>query len=164
MKKGKRLGRPEHCEMPIETSPSLDVKNDRTVGVHSLGKIRGVDLGDVNVDESFMDYLYSLMDKYGFEKDTDLYKKAGITGDKWYKYKNNGTLPQKEVIVSIALAMNLEMNETEGLLTRAGHALRTDSMGDLVVKACIVKRICNVDDINEYLVERGLDTVGLIEK
>ncbi len=115
------------------------------------------DVKSIKTEETFMDYLYKLMKEHEIKKDPDLYKKIGLSSDKWSKYKNNNVLPKKDVVIALALAMNLNLGETDELLSRANYAFSKAKMRDCVIRECIEMRFYNIDVINEALMDNDLE-------
>lgn len=118
------------------------------------------DVNDIEVKDSFMDHLYTLMDKHHFKKDPEVYKKAGLSPDVWSSYKNKGVLPRKNIVFLLAIAMNLNLKETTELLERSNNAFSPCNKADLVVRACIKNRFYDFDDIEQALYDNGLKTLS----
>lgn len=106
-------------------------------------------------EETFSEMLFRLIDKKNI-KNTDFYKDAnidkelflGIRDDKDYK-------PSKSMVISFALALQLDLEETKNLLLRAGYAFSPSNKFDLVVEFFIKEGFYNIDEIN-----RALDKYG----
>lgn len=103
------------------------------------------------VGESFIDYLYRLLDRYHYSRPPEMYRKAGISPDKWSKYKNQKVLPKKDVVLAIALSMELTLAETEELLSRSNNAFSKSSLKDELIRQCIQMRYYDIRVINEEL-------------
>lgn len=110
-------------------------------------------------EKTFTEMLMSLIEKKG-KKISDIYTKAGISKQHFSKIKNNPDYqPSKNTALALAVALNLNLEETEDLIGRAGFALSKSSKSDLIVKYFIEKKIFDVDEINYNLDVRGFDTL-----
>ena len=111
-------------------------------------------------DESFSECLIRMIDERGL-LDPDVYKRDNIDrkhfnhikNDKYYRHK-------KETAVVIAIGLNLNLDDTNTLLERAGFVLSNSSKFDLIIKYCIENSIYNIFDINEILFEEDQKTLG----
>lgn len=99
----------------------------------------------------FNQVLFASIDKKG-AKDADIYKKAGIDRRHFSKIRTN---PQyrirKNTAIALALALQLNIEETEDLLDAAGYSLSDSDTSDLVIQFCLEKGIYDVDDVNQAL-------------
>ena len=112
---------------------------------------------EIEIEDPFMEYIYQLMDERGIEKDSDVYKKAGLSRSQWGNYKNSDTVPNKQNAIAIALAMRLDVQETEELLNRIGFTLSRSSKWDCVIKACINNCYYDLIDVNMVLSANNLE-------
>jgi hypothetical protein len=76
-----------------------------------------------------------------------------IRKDVYYK-------PSKPTALAFAVALELELRETEELLEKAGFAISHSSKMDLVIEYCIRERFYDVMQINEVLYELDLPLLG----
>ena len=67
--------------------------------------------------------------------------------------------PRKYTVVRFALALKLNLEETEDLLNAAGFALSRSMIVDIVIKYCIVNDMRSVDEVNNILESWGLETI-----
>ncbi len=110
-------------------------------------------------EKTFSEMLLSIIERQG-KKISDIYNKAGITKQHFSKIKNNPEYqPSKNTALALAVALNLNLEETEDLIGRAGFALSASSKSDLIVKYFIKEKIYDVDEINYNLDVRGFDTL-----
>ena len=120
------------------------------------------DLGDYldRIDAGFSETLLKLIDKSG-EKDSDIYKRANVDRKLFSKIRSNPAYkPSKATALAFALALHLDLDETNDLIGRAGYVLSHSSKADLAVEYCIKHQIYNIDRINEALYAHDLPLLG----
>jgi len=84
--------------------------------------------------------------------DPVIYKKAGIDRKHFSKIRSNPSYrPKKNTIIALALALELNQDETEELLSSAGYSLSDSDTSDLVIQFCLEKKIYDIDLVNEAL-------------
>ena len=107
----------------------------------------------------FVTYLYELMDKYGFDKTSDLYDKANISRQYWSKIINKERQPSLETVLKIVFALKLQNHECKYLLKKAGYTLASSSTYALVIIYCIENKIYDLNKVNDYLEEFGFKAI-----
>lgn len=134
--------------MPVCGAPSAGPR---------LGSVRPVvderELKDllVHLDASFSQAALSLIDERGLT-DAAVYKKANLSRQVFSKLrKDDGYRPAKPTAVALAIALELDMDQTRELLQRAGYALSTASTFDAIVRYYIERRSYDIVAINQML-------------
>lgn len=117
-------------------------------------RIKSLMKGD---SETFHEMLFRLIDESGMSY-PQVYNRANMSKKLFSKIKRNpDSTPKKKNIIALAIALRLDMEQTEELLMKAGYALSNSSMADVIVSYFIEKRIYDVFEINEALFEYGLE-------
>ena len=105
-------------------------------------------------EKSFGWKLFELIDKSGMT-DVECYKKANVDRKTFSKIKNNPDTykPSKQTAVAFAIALRLNLDETQELLATAGLTLSKSFVFDKIIRYFIQKGNYNVYEINEALFE-----------
>ena len=128
--------------------------------VRSAPRPRELDAYLRQKDAGFVETLLELIRERDC-KNSDIYKKANITKQHFSKLINtpNATIT-KPVAVAFAMALELDLKQTQALLKRAGYTLGESSIFDLIIRYHIENRIYNVVQINLALFEFDQSLLG----
>ena len=125
----------------------------------SAGKESLSDMMD-KMDASFSDTLMALIDATG-EKPSTIYHKACVSKQVFSKINSNSHYqPLKATAIAFCLALELDLEEAQELLARAGFTLSKSSLSDVIIMYCIENKIYNVMMVNEMLFEYDLAQIG----
>ena len=117
-----------------------------------------------NLEKSFMEMVFTFADSKGMT-DTEVQKKANIDRKAFSKLKCGTTKnPSKSTALAFAVALELNLDETKDLLSRAGFALSPCSKMDLIVRYFIERNVYDIDVVNIALYEHGEQTLGSANK
>ena len=104
---------------------------------------------------SFVEYLYSLMDKYGFDNASNLYNKANISRQLWSSIISEKSNPSLNVCLKIAFALQVTNHECKYLLKKAGYTLASSNRFALIIRYAIENKIYDIYKVNELLENNG---------
>lgn len=101
----------------------------------------------------FQTALFKLIDERNL-KDSDVYNKVHIDRRLFSKIRNDKKYhPNKDTIILLGIALELNENELEELLNSASYSLPKNNKYDLIIRFCFINKIFKLADINELLYE-----------
>ncbi|MBO4678657.1 MAG: macro domain-containing protein [Lachnospiraceae bacterium] len=116
-----------------------------------------------NLDKTFMELVFTYADEKGMT-DVELQKKANINRKAFSKLRCGTTKnPSKATALCFAIALELSLDETRDLLSRAGLALSPCSKQDVIVQYFIEKGAYDIFEINNALFAHGVELIGDVE-
>ncbi len=142
----------EHLYHPVSHAPKaagvpddLYAEDEDTALPESIGEaVR-------NLGDNFQTSLFRLIDARNL-KDSEVYHKANIDRKLFSKIRTNPKYtPKKNTILALAIALELNLDQTVDLLGSAGYALSPASKSDIIVRYCIESHIYDIYEVNAVL-------------
>ena len=136
-------------------SSAVPPQNDaETARAKALDDILG------ELDEPFNTTLLKLIDARG-KTDAEVYKRANIDRKLFSKIRTGkGYTPGKRTILALAIALELNLQETDDLLKRAGYTLSHSRIFDVIVEFFIINKKYDIFEINEVLFKYDQPLLG----
>ena len=138
-------------EMPPVPKRAMKRSGSRTHAKKIAPQTRSLsDLLD-EVDDTFSEALIRLIDAKG-KTDPEVYKRANIDRRHFAKIrKNQNYQPSKTTAMALAIALELNLDETKDFIGRAGYAISHSSKMDIIVEYFIERGEYDIFTINETL-------------
>ncbi len=138
-----------------DATPSRYKSIDHTMASYNIDPSAFEDrsLDDVldELDETFTETLFRFI-RVKKKTEPEVYKTANITRQHFSKIRNDSHYhPKKPTVLALAIALNLNLDETKDLLKTAGYALSPSSKSDMIIRYHIENNIHNLIEINYVL-------------
>ena len=118
------------------------------------------DLADFGLNRTFSEKLTDIMKKRNLSS-VDVYKAARIDRRLFSKIiSNKDYTPSKDTVYAIAIALRLDRDHTNDLLSRAGYLISHSDKRDFLIECHILAEIYDIDKLNETLSEFNLKLLG----
>lgn len=114
-------------------------------------------------DATFSDTLLALISGLDL-KDSTVYNKVYITGPHFGKIRDPNYSTTKPTVIALAIALELNLEQTIELMKRAGFAFQNNKQFDRLIIDFISQKEYNIDIINAALADAGLNELGPKER
>ena len=158
-------GDAEPSESLIRTEDEMSLSDDqeRTDAYSKDGTVfsegrKSLSLEDLigEVGKTFHEVLFEKISQSGMT-DVEVYKRANMDRKLFSKIRNNPAYhPRKDTVLALAIALKLNIEETQDLLSRAEYALSPSSKSDVIIRYFIERREYDI-----HLINIALDNYGL---
>lgn len=139
------------AERRAASVPSADYSPAPVMGFDAIEK--GIESWLDNIDAPFSTTLLAIIDQKGFD-DVEVYKKAGMSRQLFSRIRSDVQYrPAKKTVLALGIALELNEDEMNDLLRRAGFALSYSDKRDVIVRYFLVHGIYDVMMVNEALYE-----------
>lgn len=114
-----------------------------------------------NIEAGFKETLFRYIDEKGLD-DVECYKRAGVDKKTFSKIRcNKNYKPSKDTVISFALALRLNLDETAHLLNTVGMSLSHSSKFDVIIEYFITTGdYKNILEVNDTLYRFGERIIG----
>jgi len=153
--------REEYGAYPFaEESRAQEIYDDDEIQIPTFLKKRNLDELIKKSEKTFSESLLDILIEKN-KKDTEVYKKANMDRKLFSKIRNNKDYrPSKNTAVALAIALELNLDETKDFIGRAGYTLTHSSKSDIIVEFFIINGKYDIFEINEVLFYYGLPLIG----
>lgn len=158
-----RLGLPKfggHRREDASTISSRDAEASAAYPAASIAAPTGLDDLLKSLDAGFSDTLMRLIDERDL-KDSVVYKRANMSRQHFSKIRSNSNYqPKKHTVLALAVALELDVDETKDLLSRAGFALTHADKRDVIVEYYLNRHVFDINRINLTLFDYDQPLLG----
>ena len=103
------------------------------------------------IESSFAESLFKYINDKGLT-DPEVYKRANLDRKLFSKIrKNKNYKPSKNTALALAIALELNLDETKDFIGKAGYALTRSSKMDIIVEFFIKQNNYDIFELNEVL-------------
>lgn len=126
----------------------------------SVGQEEALDALLAQKQDTFSQRLLSLIDEKGYT-DAEVYHRANLDRRHFSKIRNDiYYTPKKATVLSLCIALRLNIDESEDLMNRAGYSFSSCSSFDLIIRYFIEHGEYDIFAVNEMLFHYGLPLLG----
>ena len=157
-----RLREEERAANSMETFEESADAEEAAASAVPFPEITGKSLEEVlgEAGETFQQRLFKLIDERGLD-DVTVYKKANIDRKVFSRIRCKADYkPKKKTAVAFAIALELDLQTTLDLLSRAGIAFSPSDSFDLIVSYFITNKNYDIYELNAALFRYGQPVLG----
>lgn len=163
-KAGFRFLSPERCPAPMQSAPAAEyngsVLKSPKKAKRTVSQNRSLEDVVSQLGETFQERLFRLIDERHLT-DVEVYKRANLDRKLFSKIRCNADYrPKKITALALAVALELNLDETKDLLSRAELALSPSSKFDLIISYFIEREVYDIYTINLALFQHEQPVLG----
>ena len=135
----------------IEKDCACDVAYGKVASKEIKTDSRSLEDLVTELESSFAEALFKYIDDKGLT-DPEVYKRANLDRKLFSKIrKNKNYKPSKNTALALAVALELNLDETKDFIGKAGYALTRSSKMDIIVEFFIKQNNYDIFELNEVL-------------
>ena len=139
---------PDLCSIPLPCAPMPE----ECCMEAPAGFSEAMDFRRRKLEETFSESVLRIIDMKKIPKDSIVYKRANLDKSVFSKLRSNPNYaPSKSTAVALAIALELNMDQTCDLLRKAGFALSPSNLADVIVSYFIENGLYDIFEINAAL-------------
>ena len=109
--------------------------------------------------KTFRDKLFEMIEEKKLNE-VKVYKKANISRQLFSKIRSDDNYhPERDTVIALAMGMELNVEETNQLLYKAGYIFTEDNKRDVIIQYFLSKRIYDIFTLNEVLIKYGFNPI-----
>ena len=129
----------------------LNVECDKVASTIYKSEKRSLEDLVLEVDSTFAETLFKYIEDKGLT-DPEVYKRANLDRKLFSKIrKNKNYKPSKNTALALAVALELNLDETKDFIGKAGYALTHSSKMDIIVEFFIKQNNYDIFELNDVL-------------
>ena len=141
----------ESYDLRLEESCPCDVACGKVASKTIKTDSRSLEDLVTELESSFSEALFKYIDDKGLT-DPEVYKRANLDRKLFSKIrKNKNYKPSKNTALALAVALELNLDETKDFIGKAGYALTRSSKMDIIVEFFIKQNNYDIFELNEVL-------------
>ena len=141
----------ENCNRVEYSDYLFDAECDKVDSKQIKSASRSLEDLVTEIESTFAESLFKYIDDKGLT-DPEVYKRANLDRKLFSKIrKNKNYKPSKNTALALAVALELNLDETKDFIGKAGYALTHSSKMDIIVEFFILQGNYDILELNEVL-------------
>ena len=149
----------DFCDVDFEERacrPVLEREYNRREEFSGFGSINEI---EKYMGKGFRETLIDFLNEKEMD-DVTCYKGANVSRQTWHKIMTNPEYkPTKKTVISLAISLGLDIDETQKLLSSTGFILSRSSLFDVIIMFCIENKQYDVFEVDSILFHYDQETL-----